>query len=68
MIAAVAQAYWLFRFADDFKNAPGANNSVIGFIVQFVVDDDDREFIMEHQDSLKLEYFDYNWDVNSKDL
>ena len=47
----------------DFEAKAG---SVVNFIAPFVMSDSDRSYILDRNATLKLAYFDYDWDANGK--
>jgi len=47
----------------DFSKETG---SVIDFIMPFISSKDDHDFIEQHRDTLKVEYFEYDWNANGK--
>jgi len=51
-------------YADDFKNA--VNGEVLDFILLYLSPNhSDYQWLKDNKDSVKLDYFDYDWDVNA---
>ena len=52
----------IFRF--DKRTFPNGAVDAIPLIIPFIDNEEDREYMM-HSDKYKIEYFDYNWDLNT---
>lgn len=50
-------------YASDFKKAA---RSVVEFVLPFMNSLDDRKYVQEHMDDIKLAYFKYDWHANGK--
>jgi hypothetical protein len=51
-----------------FKEDFGGRNGIIEFLIEYLPDDDRKSWLLTHRETLKFEFKDYDWGLNSSNL